>query len=257
MAPISNPAWRPASVPEVLPLRTRHRAEMDCQIVHDSIHRRAGWTATFLLETSGAPAGFGSVAIGGPWTGRPTLFEFYLLPDQRTRAFGLFEAFLAASGARFFEVQTNDALLAVMAHAYGKDLVSEKIVFADAATTHHGAAGATLRRLTSEDEVIACREQRQGGGEWVLDLDGAAVARGGILFHYNRPYGDVYMEVAEPFRRRGLGTYLVQELKRACYDLGAIPGARCDAANLASRRTLQKAGFVPFAHILIGSVVAG
>jgi hypothetical protein len=28
--------------------------------------------------------------------------------------------------------------------------------------------------------------------------------QGGILDHYNRPYGDIYMEVAEPFRRRGL-----------------------------------------------------
>jgi GNAT superfamily N-acetyltransferase len=35
-----------------------------------------------------------------------------------------------------------------------------------------------------------------------------------LFFHYNPPYGDVYMEVAEPFRRRGLGAYLVQELKR-------------------------------------------
>jgi GNAT superfamily N-acetyltransferase len=60
------------------------------------------------------------------------------------------------------------------------------------------------------------------------------------------------MEVAEPFRRRGLGSWFVQELKRAAHDFGAIPCARCNLTNVASRRTLQKAGFVPFAHMLTG-----
>lgn len=79
-------------------------------------------------------------------------------------------------------------------------------------------------------------------------------AKGGILFHYSRPYGDFYKEVSEPFRKRGFGSYFVQELKRVCYELGAIPCARCNPTNVASRRTLQRASFAPFAHILIGSL---
>lgn len=90
----------------------------------------------------------------------------------------------------------------------------------------------------------------------MLELDGNVVAQGGILFHYNRPHGDIYMEVAEPFRRRGLGSYFVQELKREAYDLGSIPCARCNTTNIPSRRTLQKAGFIPFAHILTGVIPA-
>jgi GNAT superfamily N-acetyltransferase len=62
------------------------------------------------------------------------------------------------------------------------------------------------------------------------------------------------MDVAEPFRRRGFGAYLVQELKRAAYGLGSIPGARCSPDNVASRLTLQKAGFVPYAHMLNGAI---
>lgn len=64
------------------------------------------------------------------------------------------------------------------------------------------------------------------------------------------------MDVTESFRRRGLGAYLLQELKRECYALGAIPCARCNPTNIASRRTLQRAGFVPFAHILTGPIAA-
>lgn len=242
------------SAEEILPLRERQRQELNCQIVHDSIHRRPGWTLSYRLDLGDAMAGFASVAIAGPWKDRPTVFEFYVEPAARSRAFDLFEAFLDASGARFLEIQTNDALLMVMAHTYGRDVVSEKIVFHDRLTTALPANGAVLRQVTPTEEIRACQERRQGGGEWQLELEGAVVAKGGILFHYNRPYGDLYMEVGEPFRRRGLGSYLVQELKRVCRELGAIPGARCNPTNRASQRTLQKAGFVPFAHILNGTI---
>ena len=36
------------------------------------------------------------------------------------------------------------------------------------------------------------------------------------VFFAKEPYGDLFMEVDEPHRRRGYGGYLIQELKRAC-----------------------------------------
>jgi RimJ/RimL family protein N-acetyltransferase len=248
---------KPASSEAVLPLRTRFREEMNCQIVHDSIHRREGWTLSWLLESQGMAVGFGSIAIAGPWKDKPTVFEFYVVPEHRTRAFELFEVFRQASGARFFEAQTNELLLPIMVHAYGADIASEKIVFADGQTTLYPAKGAVLRCVTASDEIRRCLEQRQGGGEWILELDGVEIGRGGILFHYNRPYGDIYMEIAETQRGRGWGAYLVQELKRECYDLGAVPAARCSPTNVASRQTLLRAGFVPVGHIIYGSLKPG
>jgi GNAT superfamily N-acetyltransferase len=67
-------------------------------------------------------------------------------------------------------------------------------------------------------------------------------------------YGDVYMKIAEPFRQLGLGTYLVQELKALCRADGSIPSARCNVDNLPSRRTLQKAGFVPCGALIAGDL---
>ena len=246
----------PTSPHVVLPLRVRYRQEMNCQIVHDSIHSRAGWTTTYALQLDDMMAGFASVAIGGPWTGKPTIFEFYVLPAHRARAFHLFEALLNASGARLMEIQSNDALLAVMLHTYARDISSESIVFHDGITTTLPSNGAILQQLVSDENTRAAIAQRQGGTEWQLQVDGKPVAKGGILFHYNAPYGDIYMEVAEPFRRRGLGAYLVQELKRVAYELGSVPCARCGPDNEPSRKTLQKAGFVPYAHILNGSIPA-
>lgn len=227
---------------------------MNCQIVHDSIHRRTGWTTTYALSLDETSAGFGSVAVGGPWTGRPTLFEFYVLPAHRGRAFQLFEQLLDASGARLMEIQSNDGLLAVMLHTYGRDVRSESIVFRDGSTTALPPNGANLEQVTPDDETRIAMSERQGGTEWRLRLGEDTVATGGILFHYNEPYGDIYMDVVEQFRRRGFGAFLVQELKRIAYGLGSIPGSRCSSDNVASRKTLQKAGFVPYAHILHASI---
>jgi GNAT superfamily N-acetyltransferase len=227
---------------------------MNGQIVHDSIHQRQGWTVTYLLNIDGVTAGFGSIAVAGPWKDKPSIFEFYVLPEYRAHGFKLFEALLTASNARFMEIQSSNVLLAAMLHTYARDIWSEKIVFRDAITTALPANGATLQQLTSDRETRHAIVQRQGGTEYQLVLDGATVATGGLLFHYNVPYADIYMETVEPFRRRGFGSHLVQELKRCAYTLGSIPCARCDPANVASRETLQKAGLVPFAHILNGSI---
>jgi len=243
------------SVEEILPMRELYREEMRCQITHDSIHRREGWVLTYRLTLSGTVAGYGLVAVAGPWKEKPTIIEYYVLPADRTRVFDLFRAFVAAASARFIEIQSNDTLLTTMLLTWSTDAVSESIVFHDRILTALPSEGTVLRRVTPLEEARRCVERRQGGGEWVLELDGSTVATGGILFHYNRPYGDIYMEVLEPYRRRGFGSYLVQELKRVCYEeLHSIPCARCSVTNVASRKTLQKVGFVPCAHILIGSI---
>ncbi len=239
---------------DILPLRVRYRQELNTQIVHDSIHRRPGWTLTYICTIDGRTAGFGTIAIAGPWKDKPTVFEFYVLPEHRTRAFDLFEAFRDASGAQFMEIQSSDALLTVMLHTYARDVCSESIVFRDAINTALPANGALIQSLTSADDIRSAIAHRQGDAEYQLLVDGVIAATGGLTFHYNVPYADIYMNAVEPFRRRGFGAYLVQELKRRAYELGSIPCARCNPANVASRKTLQKAGLVPFAHILNGAL---
>ena len=239
---------------EIRTLREDFRSEMNCQIVHDSIHSRDGWSLEFALTEDERVVGYASIAVSGPWRDRPTFYELYIVPERRCRAYALFEEFLAAARPAAFEVQSNDALTTTMALTFGRDLATERVLFRDHATTRHVVPGATMRRITPADEIETAIRVRQGGGEWALELEGQVVGKGGILFHYNRPYGDVYMEVREDFRRRGMGAYLVQELKRLCYELGAIPAARCDPRNMASGRTLQGAGFLPWAHILTGSL---
>jgi GNAT superfamily N-acetyltransferase len=154
------------------------------------------------------------------------------------------------------ETQSNDPQLTVMLHAYGRDVISEAILFADGITTSlNPPAGCALRQRVDEDGERIFEHHCEPVGDWLIEADSAIAATGGILYHYNRPYGDIYMEVADPFRRRGIGAYLVQELKRICYEAGSVPAARTGLDNIPSRQTLQKSGFVPCGHILVGSLV--
>ncbi len=244
---------------QILPWRDLFRQEMNCQILKDSIHFRSGWTREYLLRDGSTIVGYGSVAVAGPWKDRPTIYEFHIMPPARDRVFKLFETLLEASGAVAIETQSNNPQLAVMLHLFASNVESESILFHDRLTTHHPApSGAVFRRATTEDAARGAENKLEwdpnSESTWLLDLDGAVVAAGGVLFHYNRPYGDIYMAVGENFRRRGFGAYLVQEMKRICYEHGDVPAARCNRTNVASRLTLQKAGFVPCGHILVGKI---
>jgi len=235
-------------------LRDIYRQEMCCQIIHDSIHARPGWSEEYLLIEDGTKVGYGSIAVGGPWHEKPTVYEFFVLTQHRSRVFDLFEGLLTSSKATMIETQSNDALLTVMLHTFAHEVSSESILFHDKLTTSHSPRDAVFRRSSAEDAAQIVQQQLDSGARWLVAVGGIIAAAGDILFHYNRPYGDIYMKVAESFRRRGIGTYLVQELKRVCYEGGSIPAARCNPKNFASRRTLQKAGFVPCGHILKGAV---
>jgi GNAT superfamily N-acetyltransferase len=110
-------------------------------------------------------------------------------------------------------------------------------------------------RAAEPDDVEALKSHElDESADWVATVNGAIAGAGGILYHYSRPYGDIYMKTAEPFRRRGIGAYLVQELKAVCRKGGSVPAARCNIANIPSRATLQKAGFVPCGNLVAGDL---
>src|SRR5215472_1369083 len=104
-------AARIAQLTEIAPLRESYREELKCQIIHDSIHERSGWTREYALELNGINVGYGSVAVAGPWRETQALYEFYVHPAYRMYTFDLFAGLLAVCGARIIETQTNDRML--------------------------------------------------------------------------------------------------------------------------------------------------
>src|ERR1700730_12987486 len=76
---------RVSQLSEIAPLREQYRQEMNCQIIHDSIHGRPGWTREYALALDGATIGYGSLAVNGPWRDRHALYEFYVQREHRMR----------------------------------------------------------------------------------------------------------------------------------------------------------------------------
>jgi GNAT superfamily N-acetyltransferase len=241
----------PVPVGEVMPLRELYRQQMNCQIVHDSYPGR-GFADAYVIHAGGRTAGHGLVANRHY---PDTVIEFSLLPGYRAAALPIFRRLLEASRATHVRAQTNDRLLLLMLYDCATKITSDTILFADALTTHLACPTGVLRRVTEADRARLFEHRHEPVGEWAIESEGVLVATGGALFHYNPPYGDIFMEVHKPHRRRGFGSYLVQELKRLCYEQGKLPAARCGTANTASRATLQKAGLLPCARILLGEVI--
>jgi len=65
-----------------------------------------------------------------------------------------------------------------------------------------------------------------------------------MLFKSNEQYGDIGIIVAEEYRKKGVGTYIITQLKEHCYRNNLKPMACCNPKNIASRKTLEKSGFI-------------
>ena len=238
-------------VNEITPLRELFRQEMNCQIVHDSFLRR-GFSDPYLIRMEGRVAGYGLVANQHD---PDTVDEFYTMPAYRAAPLPMFRQLLEVSQAARIRAQTNDRLMLLMLYDCAANITSDVIVFEDAFTTHLSCPAGMLRKVTAADKERLAEQKLDPGSDWLIESEGIPVATGGVTFHYNPPYGDIYMGVAEPYRQRGCGSFMVQELKRMAHEIGKIPAARCNVSNVASRKTLQKAGMLPCARLLVGDVV--
>ena len=240
-----------AEFKEIEGLQGLYREEANCQIIKDSILSR-GMADPYLIVVNGRVGGYGGVWNRTDSVGR--VMEFYALPDVRATALPMFRELLAASGATGIEAQTNIPLMLLMFLDCARNITSDVVLFADAVTTRLPCPDGAFRQAGPEDVPHIFAHQHEPVGDWMIEVRGTAVATGGAYYHYNPPYGDIFMEVAEPHRGHGYGSYLVQEVKRVCYEMGKKPAARCDVSNVASRRTLQKAGFLPCARLMVGEV---
>jgi GNAT superfamily N-acetyltransferase len=248
------PTVRLATLAEIAPLRDGYRKTVHAQIVHDSWHRR-GFTTLFLLLDGAEPLGYGAVG-GSPGEAHETVKEFYLLPPFQADAARYFDQFLAATRPRWLEAQTNDPILAPLLARYAPQHTPHTYLFRDGGSTSLLNPGVDLRPVSPADHGTIFAHTTEPIGDWGLEREGRLVATGGLFYHYNPPHGDLYTEVASDHRRRGYASFLLQELKRLCYQGGHVPAARCGVDNMGSRRALERAGMVCCATIDRGRLAA-
>ena len=241
---------RRAEYPDVEAMRELYRQEANCQIVRDAYLRR-GFADPYLILVNGQLGGYGAVSNNDD---KNPLIEFYTLPHLRASALPMLREVLTVSQATHIQAQTNMPLMLLMLYDCAKNISREGLVFQDAFTTNLLCTDGVFRRAIPEEVTSIFPHHHEPVGDWVIDTNEGIVATGGFYTHYNPPYGDVFMEVVESARQRGFGGYLVQEVKRVCYEAGKKPAARCSPTNIASRRTLQKAGFLPCGYLLLGEI---
>jgi GNAT superfamily N-acetyltransferase len=241
-----------AKLKDIQVFRALFLQEMNRQIRYDACHAR-GWTDSYLLKIDDEDVGYGSIK-GQETDDRDTVFEFYVVPPFRKWASVLCRELIAESRAAYIECQSNDALLSSLLTEFSRDLGADVVLFEDDAVTEHRPPGAVVRPRRKHDRIF--EHAVEPIGDYVLEADGEIVATAGFLLHYNVPFADLYMEVREDRRRRGYGSFILQEVKKACYLAGRVPAARTGLQNQASRAALTKAGLRVSGFMLTGRVSA-
>ncbi len=263
----SSPVVEPSDLQTIRALREAHRGSAGCQIVRDSILPRR-LADPWAIRVDGEVVGY-----AGVWRehfpGR--LMEFVLSAEVSGRATTLFRAVLEATGSEEVECQTNVPLLAALFREHATEVVTEHLLFVDTlddgepvdeggvSTPRPKPDGGTavashswsFRSRRADDATVV---EVVPEGPWVVEEAGRVVAAGGILTHYNPPFGDLYLAVVPQARGRGIGRFLVRSLRSVARAEGLIPAARCDPSNEGSRRALLAGGMRECGSLLSGRV---
>jgi GNAT superfamily N-acetyltransferase len=236
---------------QILPLRNLFLQENNFQIRYNACHER-GWTDSYIVTYNDERIGYSAVKGNENSSDRDTIFEFYIVPSFRNLASPAFSALLHSSGAAFIECQSNDLLLTSLLYEYGQNINSAVILFEDNIKTSISIDKIIFRKRNDSDIIF--EHTSEPVGDYVLELNKEIAATGGFLLHYNFPFADLYMEVKKEYRQKGLGSFLIQELKRECYLAGRVPAARCNIENTASKATLIKAGLKIAGFMLLARI---
>lgn len=239
------------SLKEILYLRDLFLQEINFQIRYNACHER-GWTDSYIVMYNTEKIGYGSIKGNENISDRDTVFEFYLIPSFRSLSSIVFLELLRSSKANFIECQSNDLLLTSLLYQHGQNINSEVVLFEENFSSDIKSDTALFRKRNADDIIF--EHKAEPIGDFVLETNKQVVATGGFLLHYNMPFADLYMEVEDSNRKKGFGSFLIQELKRQCYLAGRIPAARTGLDNIASRATLTKAGLKIAGFMLIGQV---
>ncbi|GHO88701.1 GNAT family N-acetyltransferase [Dictyobacter formicarum] len=111
-----------------------------------------------------------------------------------------------------------------------------------------------------DDLVLFYKANTAGGGEWIEAFLDKRLKREELFILFDQqtliatgecisspkqpPYADLGMVVAQAYRGRGLGSAMLIQLKQHCYAAGWKPICSCEVSNQASKKAIEKAGFI-------------
>lgn len=123
---------------------------------------------------------------------------------------------------------------------------------------------ATFREM--EELIDFYRKNIEGSDKWVRNFIEQLLQKEQLFILYNdqkilgtgeciisqkqKPYADVGMVVSKEHRGMGVGTYILTLLKEYCYEVNCEPICSSSQTNIASKKAIEKAGFISSHRIL-------
>lgn len=257
---------------QIFPLRQQYLEELHDFALNEG--RLSNKNCRFyLVNCEGRSVGY--AAYIGEGTGlENTILEFYLSPECRLMSGAVFESLVKESGVEHLMVRSNDRFLLSLFHEFCSNPIVTSLHFQLLVPTKFCFRNLSFRPARMDDVEIlhalftdpgsrpfhwtdeeATREYIKDDTFWVLEEDSRLLGVG-VMYKtiYQPQYVDIGMLVASEHRRKGYGAYIVQEITRVCEDRSLIPAAGCNADNVPSRKTLERAGYYPYDRYLLGEI---
>jgi RimJ/RimL family protein N-acetyltransferase len=193
------------------------------------------------------------------------LLRFYLLEGYQAQALEIFRWILSTHHIQHAIVGTMEPLYFSLCLAMQKSSELHTYLFRDnkhiellSKLTNSVFRKAEKREL--DDISRFYHANTEGSGEWIDAFINQRLNQEELFVLYDRqtlvvtgecipsqkqiPYADLGIVVAQPYRNRGLGHSMLIQLKQHCYDAGWEPICSCTADNHASKKAIEKAGFI-------------
>jgi GNAT superfamily N-acetyltransferase len=249
--------------------RARYLAELDDYVVyeaalyHDATHH-------YFLSIDSKDVGY--VVFK---TDYRIVLEAWLDPTYREEGASAAAEWLLEFGAERIRSKTNDPFLCSLLFDYCQPIKVESLHFQHQHTPQLRVPGAQLRPARVTDLLPMCGilcapEARElkvddeaavrdlviaGDTYWALEIDQRIVGVGAVWRNnLQEKFVDVGMVVHPDWRRKGMGSLILQEMGKVCESRGLIPRAGCFVDHELSRLTLSRAGFVLSSRMLMGEI---
>ncbi len=212
------------------------------------------------IQDQGRSAGFFCLDADG------RLLRFFLSEDYQQNAYSIFSWVLSTYHVRSAFVSTMEAFF------FSLCLDKQSRVKTHAYLFHHdlkviepsidqSALCLKLAKESDLQDVVTFYERNAGGpGDWIEPFLHRRFERNELLLLYKEqmlvaagecipsqlqpPYADMGMVVEESQRRQGLGSFMIMQLKKRCYEHHWKPICSCEVINPASKRAIEKAGML-------------
>src|SRR5579883_753084 len=193
------------------------------------------------------------------------LLRFHLRKSSLDRAQEIFQWMISTNGIQQAMTSTIEPMYFSLCLDLQRTITLHSYLFRDNQPRELSSAlNNSLFRKAEKSELADLVRFYQANieepGEWIEPFLTAHLSREELFVLYNQhtlvavgecissqsqpPFADLGMVVARLYRGRGVGSFLLTQLKHHCYEVGWKPICSCEASNRASKKAIENAGFI-------------